>query len=75
MWGKICSKPALGPKDLHDFVIYKRREQFLRCGSKSQKLLTSLAKNKVMRVLQPPSEQTACGLGTSPPPQKTFLVS
>ena len=21
MWGKICSKPALGPKDPHGFVI------------------------------------------------------
>ena len=41
---------------------------FLRCGSKSQKLLTSLAKNKVIRVLRPQSRQTACGLGFIPPP-------
>ena len=30
-------------------------------GSKFQKLLTSLTKNKVVRVLQPQSEQTDCG--------------
>ena len=111
MWERICSKlasnlSALRPKDPHGFVLYKRREQFLRlaptlkkdaphlislscssgtllpstkawvvrillwCGSKSQKLLTSLAKNKFVRVLWPQSEQIACGLGTNPPPQK-----
>ena len=43
---------------------------FLWCGSKTQKLLTSLAKNKAMRVLQPQSKQIACRLGTNPPPQK-----
>ena len=43
---------------------------FLRCGNKSQKRLTSLAKNKVVWVLQPQSGQNACGLGTNPPPQK-----
>ena len=45
---------------------------FLRCGSMSQKLLTSLAKNKVVQVLQPQSGQTACRLGTNPPPQLLF---
>ena len=42
---------------------------FLRCGSKFQKLLTSLAKNKTVRVFHPQSGQTACGLGTNPPLQ------
>ena len=42
---------------------------FLQCGSKSQKLLTSLAKNKVMQVLRPQSRQTACGFRTNPPLQ------
>ena len=41
---------------------------FLRCGSKSQKLLTLLGKNKAVQVLQPQREQNACGLGTNPPP-------
>ena len=42
---------------------------FLRCGSKSKKLLTSLAKNKAVQVLRPQSGQNAWGLGTNPPPQ------
>ena len=41
---------------------------FLQCGSKSQKLFTSFAKNKVVRVLRPQSGQTACRLGFVPPP-------
>ena len=42
---------------------------FLRCGSKSQKLLTSLVKNKAVWILWPQSGQTACRLGTNPPLQ------
>ena len=42
LWGRICSKPAsslsaLGPKDLHGFVLCKRREQFLRLASTLKK--------------------------------------
>ena len=116
LWGRICSKPtsnlfALRPKDSHEFVLCKRREQFLRlaptskkdahhsclswrqecttttakaykvgriffqCGSKSQKLLTSLVKNKVVRVLRPQSEQIACEFGTNPLPQQLSFIN
>ena len=42
MWGRNESKPAsslsaLGQKDPHDFVLCKRREQFLRLASTSKK--------------------------------------
>ena len=61
----MCSSGTLLPST----KAYKAwvRCIFLRYKTKSQKLLTSLEKNKAVRVLQPQSEQTACGLGTNAP--------
>ena len=62
-----CSGTLLSSAKVHKAWVGRI---FLRCGSKSQKLLMSLEKNKIIRVLRPQSRQTTCGLRTNPPPQK-----
>ena len=48
-------------------IKYEWGHIFFQCGSKFKTLLTSLAKNKAVRILRSQSEQTTCGLGFVPP--------
>ena len=67
-WRQECCSGALLPSA----KAYKAwvGRIFLRCGSKFQKLLTSLAKNESVWVLRPQRGKTACKLGFVPSPQK-----
>ena len=67
-WRQECCSGALLPS-VKAYKAWVGRI-FLRCGSKFQKLLTSLAKNESVWVLRPQRGKTACKLGFVPSPQK-----